>query len=85
MLADLVCPIIGWHLEGFSLMGELYIQKPNGEITEFKIDGTVYIRSKEPLSIDWCDKCERWKPLEFGRHEEHDGLTILWFCGDCIK
>ena len=64
-------------------MGELYIEKPTGESLIIQIDGTE-IRN-EPMKIDWCDKCERWKPLEFGRHEKADGLTILWFCGECSK
>ena len=63
-------------------MGELFMQKPNGETTTIQIDGTV-IKEMQPLQIDWCDKCQTWKPLEFGRHEKHDGLTILWFCADC--
>jgi hypothetical protein len=63
-------------------MGELFIQKQNGETTTIDIDGTV-IKEIQPLQIDWCDKCQQWKPLTNGRHEKHDGLTILWFCGEC--
>jgi hypothetical protein len=68
-------------MEGANLMGDLYIQKPNGESIVMKQDGTE-IRN-EPIAIDWCDKCETWKPLEFGRHEKAEGLTILWFCQEC--
>ena len=63
-------------------MGELFIQKPNGDSITFQVDGTV-IRENLPLEIDWCDKCQKWQPLDAGRHEKHDGLTILWFCKDC--
>ena len=63
-------------------MAELYMRKPNGETYKFERDGTVI---NEGIRIDWCDKCEKWQPLEFGRYEKADGLTILWFCGDCTK
>ena len=82
MLADLVHTCIGRHLESSALMGELFIQKPSGESTTFHIDGSVTTEIK-PLEIDWCDKCQKWQPLAFGRHETHDGLKILWFCQDC--
>jgi hypothetical protein len=65
------------------IMGEMQIIKlSTGEATTFKIDGTI-IKENEPINIDWCDKCEKWKSLDFGRYEKADGLTILWFCGDC--
>ncbi len=82
MLSDLVCAGIRWHMEGAALMGELFIQKPDGESITFQVDGTV-IKEQKPLEIDWCDKCQKWQPLAFGRHETHDGLKILWFCQDC--
>ena len=63
-------------------MGELFIQKPSGESITIQIDGTV-IKEQKPIEIDWCDKCEKWKPLEFGRFERHDGMPILWFCAEC--
>ena len=63
-------------------MGELFMQKLNGETTTFQIDGTV-IKEQQPLQIDWCDKCQMWQPLTDGRFEQHDGLTILWFCRKC--
>lgn len=65
-------------------MGELFIQKPDGESITFQIDGTV-VKEQKPVNIDWCDKCQKWQPLEFGRYEKADGLTILWFCGKCTK
>lgn len=64
-------------------MGEMEMIKiSTGEKTTFKIDGTV-IREQEPIKIDWCDKCERWKSMEFGRYEKSDGITMLWFCEEC--
>jgi len=72
---------IRWQVEVSTLMGELYIEKPNGESLTIQLDGTE-IRN-EPIQIEWCDKCERWQPLEFGRHEKAGGLTILWFCDKC--
>ena len=63
-------------------MGELFMQKPNGESTTFHIDGTI-TREQKPLEIDWCDKCQKWQPLMMGRYETHDGLKILWFCESC--
>jgi hypothetical protein len=65
------------------IMGEMEMIKiSTGEKTTFKIDGTV-IKENEPIKIDWCDKCERWKSMEFGRYEKADGITMLWFCGEC--
>jgi len=81
MLTDVANACIGWQVEVSSLMGELYIGKPNGESIIIQMDGTE-IRN-EPIQIEWCDKCERWQPLEFGRHERAGGLTILWFCDKC--
>jgi len=53
-----------------------------GEKTRFEIDGTV-IKEQTPISINWCDKCETWKPLEFGRYDGDRGLSMLWFCMEC--
>lgn len=65
------------------IMGELEMIKiSTGEKTTFKIDGTV-VREQEPIKIDWCDKCERWKSMEFGRYEKVDQITLLWFCMEC--
>jgi hypothetical protein len=54
----------------------------NGEKTTFQIDGTV-IKEQSEIKINWCDKCEKWKPLEFGRYEGAQGLTMLWVCMEC--
>jgi hypothetical protein len=65
------------------IVGEMKMTNLNtGQETTFKIDGTV-IKEQTPISIDWCDKCERWKPLEFGRYEGSQGITMLWFCQEC--
>ena len=63
-------------------MGELFIQKPNGETTTFQIDGTV-INEQKPLEIDWCDKCEQWKPLSGGHMVANKGLALIWICQEC--
>jgi hypothetical protein len=68
-------------MEG-SIMGELFIQKPNGESITYQIDGTV-IKEQSEISINWCDKCEKWKPKEFGRYDGAQGLTMLWVCMEC--
>jgi hypothetical protein len=65
------------------IVGEMKMTKlSTGEQTTFKIDGTV-IKEQNPISIDWCDKCERWKPLEFGRYDGSQGLTMIWLCQEC--
>lgn len=53
-----------------------------GEKTTFQIDGTI-IKEQSEVSINWCDRCEKWKPLEFGRYEGAQGLTMLWICMEC--
>ena len=63
-------------------MGELFIQKTNGETTTFQIDGTV-IKEQQPLQIDWCDKCEQWKPLSGGHMVANKGLALIWICQEC--
>jgi hypothetical protein len=63
-------------------MGELFIQKPNGETTTIEIDGTV-IKEMKPLEIDWCDKCEMWKPLSGGHMVANKGLALIWICQEC--
>jgi hypothetical protein len=65
------------------IVGEMKMTKlSTGEQTTFKINGTV-IKEQNPISIDWCDKCERWKPLEFGRYDGSQGLTMIWLCQEC--
>jgi hypothetical protein len=57
------------------MMGELNITRlDTGEKTTFQIDGTV-IKEQSEISINWCDKCEKWKPLEFGRYDGAQGLN----------
>ena len=64
-------------------MGEMEIIKLNtGEKTIYAIDGTV-IKEQNPIKINWCDKCEKWQPLEFGRYDGAQGLTMLWVCVEC--
>ena len=75
---------IRWSMEAAGIaVGEMQIIKLNsGEKTTYQIDGTV-IKEQTPVSINWCDKCETWKPLEFGRYDGAQGLTMLWFCLEC--
>jgi len=63
-------------------MGELFIQKPNGDSITIQQDGTE-IRENLPLQIDWCDKCQMWKSLAGGHMIGAQGLTMIWICGDC--
>tara|TARA_R110002126_G_scaffold232556_1_gene376911 strand:- start:77 stop:271 length:195 start_codon:yes stop_codon:yes gene_type:complete len=63
-------------------MGELFIQHPNGDAIIYQMDGTV-IRENQPIQIDWCDKCEKWQPLEGGESTTYQGLDIIWLCKDC--
>jgi len=81
MQPNLVRSDIDRRMEG-SIMGELFIQKPNGESITYQIDGTV-IKEQSEISINWCDKCEKWKPKEFGRYDGAQGLTMLWVCMEC--
>ena len=75
---------IRWSVEAAGIaVGEMQIIKLNtGEKTTYQIDGTV-IKEQTHVSINWCDKCETWKPLEFGRYDGAQGLTMLWFCLEC--
>ena len=84
MCADLVRPFIGYAVEATGVvMGEMQIIKlSTGEKTTFKIDGSV-VKEPTPINIDWCDKCQMWKPLEFGRYDGSQGLAMLWFCMEC--
>jgi hypothetical protein len=82
MLTDLVGTRERRQVEAASLMGELFIQKPNGETITIHQDGTE-IREQQPLQIDWCDKCEKWQPLEGGEMTRYQGLDIVWLCKAC--
>jgi hypothetical protein len=82
MLADLACTWQRWQMEAADLMAELFIQKPNGETITIFEDGTE-LREQKPIQIDWCDKCEKWQPLEGGESTTYQGLDIIWLCKDC--
>lgn len=32
---------------------------------------------------DYCDKCEKPKPLATGFHVMVDGQSVTWLCEDC--
>ena len=83
MQPDLVRSKFYRRMEGSQLMGELNITRlDTGEKTTFQIDGTV-IKEQSEISINWCDKCEKWKPLEFGRYDGAQGLSMIWVCMEC--
>ena len=84
MPTDLVRQIIRYAVEATGvIVGEMKMTNLNtGQETTFKIDGSI-VKEPKPISIDWCDKCEMWKPLEFGRYDGSQGLTMLWFCMEC--
>ena len=64
-------------------MGEMEIIKLNtGEKTTFVIDGTI-IKEQSPIEINWCDKCDKWKPKDFGRYDGAQGLDMIWLCAEC--
>ena len=84
MWPDLVRTSQRWPVETTGvIVGDMeMIKLSTGEKTVFKADGTV-IREINPISIDWCDRCQMWKPLEFGRYVTVDGLHLIWECMDC--
>ena len=69
---------------GEKLMGELQIIKiDTGERTTIQVDGSVIKDPVDPPKLEWCDKCQAWKPIEFGRYDGAQGLTMLWVCMEC--
>jgi len=65
------------------IMGDMEMIKiSTGAKTVFKADGTV-VHEPNPISIEWCDRCEIWKPLAFGRYVTNQGEHLIWECGDC--
>lgn len=65
-------------------MGDLeFIKIATGERTTIKRDGTQIKDQVDPPQLEWCDKCEAWKQLEFGRFVGSQGLTMVWFCMEC--
>lgn len=63
-------------------MGELFIQRPNGQTTRINREG-VATQTIEPLQIDWCDSCDQWKPLVGGAMSSYLGLKMIWLCEAC--
>lgn len=71
-------------MEGAAVMGDLEIIKLNsGERTIFQTDGSVIKDQVDPPKVEFCDRCQAFKQLEFGRFEGSQGLTMLWFCMEC--
>ena len=84
MQPDLVRSELDRRMEGEKLMGDLEIIKiATGERTTIQVDGSVIKDQVEPPKLEWCDKCEGWKPIEFGRYDGAQGLTMLWVCLEC--
>jgi len=84
MQSDLVRSYTDGRMEGEKLVGEMEIIKiATGERTKIKVDGSVLKDQVEPPKLEWCDKCEAWKPMEFGRYDGAHGLTMLWACREC--
>ena len=71
-------------MAGETVMGYLFIQRPDGSSTTYLVDGTV-INEMRGIQIDWCDKCEKWKPLEHGHYLQNAGEKLMWFCAECKK
>jgi len=73
-----------WSMEAAGIaMGEMEIIKLNtGEKTIYAIDGTI-IKEQSPIEINWCDKCDKWKPKDFGRYDGAQGLDMIWICREC--
>ena len=84
MWPDLVRAFIRYAVETAGvIMGDMeMIKLSTGEKTVFKADGTV-IRETNPITIEWCDRCEMWKPLEFGRYVTNQGEHLIWECMEC--
>ena len=84
MQSDLVRLGSRWSMEAAGIaMGEMEIIKLNtGEKTTYAIDGTV-IKDQNPIEINWCDKCQKWQPLEGGESTTYQGLDIIWLCKAC--
>ena len=69
-------------MEATNLMGKMEMYQPNGYKITIQIDGSI-IKEMNPLNVDWCPKCEKWKPLEGGEVTRYEGLDILWLCQVC--
>ena len=84
MWSDLVRTSQRWPVETTGvIVGDMeMIRIATGEKTIFKADGIV-VHEPNPISIEWCDRCEMWKPLEPGRYISHLGELLIWECGDC--
>ena len=82
MFSDVDDVDVRWFLEATTLVGAMSIQYPNGEKVTIDADGSMW-REAKPIEIDWCDKCERWQEMDFGRYEKTDSIRILWYCQEC--
>ena len=60
------------------------IHLATGKRLTIAMDGTELRDTTPPEKIEYCDKCETYKPFHQGKYERADGLAILWFCEACI-
>jgi hypothetical protein len=71
-------------MEGAAVMGEMKIIKlDTGERTIFQTDGSVIKDQVDPPKIEWCDRCQMFKELQFGRYDKVMGSNELWYCEAC--
>jgi hypothetical protein len=71
-------------MEGAALMGEMQIIKlDTGERTIFQTDGSVIKDQVDPPKIEWCDRCQMFKELQYGRYDKVMGSNELWYCEAC--
>ena len=71
-------------MEGAAVMGEMQIIKlDTGERTIFQTDGSVIKDQIDPPKIEWCDRCQSFKELQYGRYDKVMGSNELWYCEAC--
>lgn len=61
-------------------MGDLYMQFPNGDTLNIDADGNEV---QGRIELNWCDKCDVWRPLAGGLYVQNQGLSIIWLCKEC--
>jgi len=67
---------------GSANMSGLHMQMPDGRKITIEIDGTM-IREEDDIPIEYCDGCQLYRPTQFGRYVEKQGLALIWLCQAC--